>query len=179
MTEMIVLYRLTLNIKSKLSVLQMVAAALFIISSVPATSDAAECKYRYYSVSFDHQNYYNDQRIRALEMRIFDAYIYDLPKLPSSWVYEIGNNYAPHGRVAFMYATAKSDNHTIEYKDLENFLILRQPKNKPEEEKIYMRLIILYIGKKGGTGIDIEEADDDAFTVKRIDECLPEKPKKH
>lgn len=114
-----------------------------------------------------------------MDMWVSDAYIYDLPKLPPSWAYATSFNKAPDRLISFMSATAKSDNHTIEYKDLENFLILRQPKNKPEEDKIYMQLIILYIGKEGGTGIDIEEADDDAFTVKRIDECLPEKPKKH
>lgn len=113
-----------------------------------------------------------------MEMRVFDSQIYDLPKLPSSWVYEISNNYASDGIVAFMHAAAKSDNHTIKYKDLDNFLILRQPKNKHAEEKIYMRLIILYIDKEGGTFTNIFEADDNAFIVNRIDKCLPEKPKK-
>ncbi|MCG6553457.1 MAG: hypothetical protein L7F77_14135 [Candidatus Magnetominusculus sp. LBB02] len=170
---------MTLNIRNIVVVLLTVATALFIVIGAANGSVAADCKYRYYSVSLSHVDGYDDEKIRVMDMRIFDAYIYDLPKLPSSWVYEISNNYAPDGRVAFMYAAAKSDNHTIEYKDLENFLVLRQPNNKAEEEKIYMRLIILHIGKKGGTSIDIEEADDNAFTVKRIDKCLPEKPARH
>lgn len=172
-------YYMTLNIGNKLAVLLTVAVALVIVVSVTGASDAAGCEYRYYYVSMDKRENYKPERVRVIEMRVFDAYIYDLPKLPSSWVYDISNNYDPDGRVSFMHAAAKSDNHTIQYKDLENFVILRQPKNKPEEEKIYMRLIILYINEKGGTNINIAEADDDAFTVQRIDKCLPEKPIKH
>ncbi|MBF0556094.1 MAG: hypothetical protein HQK96_16335 [Nitrospirae bacterium] len=123
---------MTLNIKNKRSLL-LIAAALFIVVSVTGVGVTAECEYRYYYVSLDYGKDYNNERIRIMEMIVFDAYIYDLPNLPASWVYDIINHDDPDGLVSFMSAAAKSDNHTIGYKDLENIVILKQPKSKSDK----------------------------------------------
>lgn len=173
-----VLVFMKLNIRNKLAVLLALAAIVFI--AVSATDDlaAAECQYRYYYVSlaftdeFKKGKIYNKAKIRIMEMRVFDADIYDLPNLPSSWVYDISNN----GDVAFMSAAASSDNQTIKYGDLGNFVILRQPANKPEE-KLHIKLTILYM-MQNGIHIDISDTDYDSFTVQKIEKCLPEKPRR-
>ncbi len=170
---------MTLNIKNKRSLLLIAAVALFIVVSFTGVGVTAGCEYRYYYVSLDYGKDYNNERIRIMEMIVFDAYIYDLPNLPASWVYDIINYDDPDGLVSFMSAAAKSDNHTIEYKDLEDFVILRQPKNKSGKDDIHIKLTILEMMGKESTIIKHYDTDDKDFTVQKIDKCLPEKPKKH
>ncbi|MEO5361952.1 MAG: hypothetical protein H7843_16180 [Nitrospirota bacterium] len=167
-----------LNIKNILMILLIQASVLCV--NITDTCIAQECEYRYYYVSLDYYKGDADIGIRVMEMWVSDAYIYDLPKLPSSWVYNITTNAGdPERIVSYMSAAAKSDNHTIKYKDLENFLIIRQHKSRAEKEKITMSLIILYINEKGTTSRETVEPYDNGFTVKRIDKCLPEKPQRH
>lgn len=158
------------------------AMSLFVVTGFIDAASAVECKYRYYYVSMKFteedkkSNTYTSAAVRVMEMRVFNAYIYDL-NLPTSWAFDISNHHDPKDIVAFMAATAKSDNDTIKYKDLKYFVILRQPNNKPEEE-ISIKLTILNMTGKKGIGVDISNSDYDAFTVETINKCLPEKPRR-
>ncbi|MBF0458536.1 MAG: hypothetical protein HQK99_11665 [Nitrospirae bacterium] len=171
---------MTLNIRSKLAIfLTLSAMVIFIVFDATSAGVAAKCEYTYYYVSIRDRENYKTERVRGMRMVVYHAYIYDLPNLPLSWVYDIRNNDGHDRNYAIMSAVAKSDNHAIEYKDLENFLILRQPKNKSEKDNIHMRLAILNMTIKESTSLKYFDTDDDEFTVQRIDKCLPEKPKKH
>lgn len=173
------------NIRNKLLVFLTVTSSLFITINVSCAGDAAQCKYRYYYISqrfndeFKKSETYTTKSIRIMDIWVSEAYIYDPPILPSSWVYDITTLDRPDDIVSFMSAAAKSDKDTISYKDLENFLIIKQPANKPVKDKIYMKLIILSIGKEGGTFLDNAEVDYEEYTLQKIDKCLPEKSRRH
>lgn len=167
---------MTLIIRNKLTVSVVV---LFIVASISYGGFAAECGYTYYYVSKNNRENHKTERIRIIEMSVNDAYIYDLPSLPSSWVYDISNDEDSEGIESSMYAAAKSDNHTLGFKDLEDFVILRRPKNKLKKDVGRIWLTFIYITEKKGTSVRVYDTDDDEFTVQKTDKCLPEKPRRH
>ncbi|MEO5361915.1 MAG: hypothetical protein H7843_15980 [Nitrospirota bacterium] len=166
-----------LNNDDKLLILITVLSVTLLITVCAGV--AAECEYQYYYVSIKNRDNYKTRVVRIMDMIVFDAYIYDLPTLPSSWVYDLSNNQYSDGTISYLSAAAKSDKHTIKYQDLENFIILRQPKNKSEENKIHIKLTILDMTEKTSTIVKLFDTNEDDFTVQKIDKCLPEKPRRH
>ncbi|MEO5361615.1 MAG: hypothetical protein H7843_14420 [Nitrospirota bacterium] len=164
---------MTLTIRNKLTIS---AVVLCIVAGIPFVAFTDECGYTYYYVSKNNRENYKTERIRIIEMSVNDAYIYDLPSLPSSWVYDISNSEDSVGISSSMTAAAKSDNHTIKFKDLDNFIILGRPKSKDDRIRIW--LTIVYMTKKAGTSVRVYDTDDE-FTIQKIDKCLPEKPLRH
>ncbi len=168
---------MTLSISDSLAILMMVSAVMmFAITDV---AHAAKCEDTYYYASFFYRNDYKTQRVRAFDMTVFDAYIYDFPKLPSSWVYVIDSN--SDRRITHVTATAKSDKHTIRVKDLNKFVILRQPEDL-SGEKISIIFNVIYMKKEGGIGTETGMLDNLNYPdldVEKINKCLPKKPLKH
>ncbi|KWT91013.1 hypothetical protein [Candidatus Magnetominusculus xianensis] len=162
---------MTLIIRNKLAVS---AVVILLVAGITCTGFADECEYTYYYISKANRKNYETERVRIIEMSVNDAYIYDLPSLPSSWVYDISNSEDSVGISSSMTATSKSDNHTIKFKDLENFVILRRPKSKDGRIRIW--LTIVYMTKRSGTSVMVYYSDDNEVTVQKIDKCLPEIP---
>lgn len=159
-----------LNIRYRLAVLLMIS----VVMPFAITYAAAECDDTYYYVSFDYKYYFTTQKVRAFDLTVFRAYIYDLPKLPPSWVCISDSD----GDITHMTAAAKSDKHAIGFKDLEKFVILRQPKDM-SAEKISIILSFIYMKKDGGIGTHDAMLDNlNAFDldVEKINKCLPKKP---
>ncbi|MBF0458084.1 MAG: hypothetical protein HQK99_09335 [Nitrospirae bacterium] len=145
-----------------------------------AADVAAECEDIYYYALFGDSHSYPTRRLRAFEISVSFAYIYELPQFPSSWVYVFDNN---DGDITTVTAAAKSDKDAISFKDLEKFAILRQPKDM-SKYNIHIEFSAIYIDKEGGSGIDASILDSlsihvSPFHVKKIDKCLPLKPRRH
>ncbi|MCG6551221.1 MAG: hypothetical protein L7F77_02745 [Candidatus Magnetominusculus sp. LBB02] len=153
----------------------MSAVMLFAVNGV-----ASECKDNYYYVLYNYDPHYKTDRVRAFELTIHYAYIYGKPFLPSSWVYDITDCDGSCGVQSIMTAAAKSDKDTIRDEDLKKIAIIRQPKNK-SEDKIRVNMRAIYMGKKGGIGIGFPalNIDMEDFTLKKINKCLPKKPRRH
>ncbi|MCG6552454.1 MAG: hypothetical protein L7F77_09010 [Candidatus Magnetominusculus sp. LBB02] len=155
---------------------------LLIVSAVmlaAVTDVAAKCEDTYYYASFHYRLYHKTYRVRAFDMTVDNAYIYDFPKLPSSWIYVFDSD--SDRDTTHVTATAKSDKHTIRAKDLEKFVIFRQPKDIAGE-KISIIFNVIYMKKEGGIGTDIGMLDnfnDPDFDVEKINKCLPKKPRRH
>ncbi|MEO5361694.1 MAG: hypothetical protein H7843_14825 [Nitrospirota bacterium] len=160
-------------IRNRLAVLMTVLVLLlFSVADI-----AAECKYTYYYASLDYASNYPTRRLRAFDMRVSGADIYDLPKLPSSWVYIIDDNDEYATKVT---AVARSDKDGIRFKDIANFIILKQSKDLSEDD-IYIRFNFVYMTEKGDSGaksaalIRFEAFD---LEVEKINKCLPKKPRR-
>ncbi|KWT92865.1 hypothetical protein [Candidatus Magnetominusculus xianensis] len=162
-----------LNIRNRLAVfLTLSALLLFSVADL-----SAECEYTYYYASLDYASNYPTRRLRAFDMRVSGADIYDLPKLLSSWVYIIDNKDEYATRVT---AVAKSDKDAIRFKDIANFIILKQYKDLSEDD-IYIRFNFVYMTEKGVSGAKSAaliryEASD--LTIEKINKCLPKKPRR-
>ncbi|MEO5359807.1 MAG: hypothetical protein H7843_05095 [Nitrospirota bacterium] len=162
------------KIRNRLAVLLTVPVVLLFATAAVA----AECEYTYYYASLDDASRHPTQRLRAFEMSVSDAYIYDLPKLPSSWIYIIDKK---DGYITDMTAVAKSDKDAIRFKDIENFIILKQSKDLSEDD-IYIRFNFVYMTEKGVSGAKsaaLIRFDAFDFTLKKINKCLPKKPRRH
>ncbi|MBF0459351.1 MAG: hypothetical protein HQK99_15785 [Nitrospirae bacterium] len=164
---------MTLRIRNKLAILLTVSAVMLFA----VAAHAAECEDTYYYASFDYEYYFTTQRVIAFDLTVFDAYIYDLPKLPSSWVRVIDSE----RDITHLTAAAKSDKHAIGFKDLKKFIILKQP-NDMSGKKIAIIFSFIYMKKEGGIGtLDAMLDNLNAFdlTVEKINKCLPKKPRRH
>ncbi|KWT92680.1 hypothetical protein [Candidatus Magnetominusculus xianensis] len=163
-----------LNIRNRLAVLLIVSAVMLFANAAVA----AECKDTYYYASYGYSPHYLTRRIRAFDLSVSNAYIYDLPKLPSSWVYVLDINEVD---VTNITAAAKSDKHAIRYKDFEKFIILRQPKYM-SGKNIMIGFSLIYMKKEGGIDTEVDVLDPihySAITLEKIDKCLPKKPLRH
>ncbi|MBF0556097.1 MAG: hypothetical protein HQK96_16350 [Nitrospirae bacterium] len=159
-----------MTITNRLAILLTASAVmLFVVNGV-----ASECKDTYYYVLFNNQPPYEKDRVRAFELTIRYAYIYDKPFLPLSWVYDITNYDNSWGVASVMTAAAKSDKDMIKYKDFKKLVIIRQPKNKSDDE-IRVKMSVIYMKKEGGIGIEFATLNIDMgdFTLKKINKCLP------
>ncbi|MBF0458784.1 MAG: hypothetical protein HQK99_12920 [Nitrospirae bacterium] len=142
---------------------------------------ASECEDTYYYVLYNYDPHYATGRVRAFELSVRYAYIYGKPFLPSSWAYDITNYNSSCGVASVMTAAAKSDKQTIRDGDLKKIIIIRQPKNK-SADKIRVAMSAIYMKKKGGIGIGfatLDNIDNEDFTLKKINKCLPKKPRRH
>ncbi|MEO5360173.1 MAG: hypothetical protein H7843_06950 [Nitrospirota bacterium] len=171
---------MTLNIRNRIAGLLIVLAVmLFVVTDVAI---AAKCEDSYYYASYNYnEKHYKTVKFLAFDMYVFDAQIYDIPKMPSSWVYVIDNNSYYDRGITHITAAAKSDKHTIGFKDLQNFVILRQPKDISEEE-ITIIFNFIYVKKEGGIGTNsamLDRLDNHQLTVEKIDKCLPKKLRRH
>ncbi|MEO5359742.1 MAG: hypothetical protein H7843_04770 [Nitrospirota bacterium] len=165
-----------LNIGIRTAVL-LIVSVMMLFANADVTV-AAECKDTYYYASYGYSPHYLTRRIRAFDLSVSNAYIYDLPKLPSSWVYVLDINEVD---VTNITATAKSDKHAIRYKDFEKFIILRQPKYM-SGKNIMIGFSLIYMKKEGGIDIEVDVLDPihySAITLEKIDKCLPKKPLRH
>lgn len=162
------------NIRNILAVMLTVSALLlFAVAAI-----AAECEYTYYYVSLDDARYYPTRRLRAFDMHVSGADIYDLPKLPSSWVYIIDKK---DGYITYMTAVAKTDKDAIRFKDIGNFIIISQS-NDLSEEDISISVSFVYMTNNGdsGTTCAVYEHFIDAtdLNIEKINKCLPKKPRR-
>ncbi|MCG6551598.1 MAG: hypothetical protein L7F77_04670 [Candidatus Magnetominusculus sp. LBB02] len=167
-----------INLMSRLAVLLAVLALM--IFTAADVSVAAKCEDTYYYALFGDSHYFATRRLRAFEISVSFAYIYDLPNFPSSWEYIYDNN---DGDITTVTAAAKSDDDAISYKDLEKFAILRQPKDM-SGYKIMIQFIAIYIDKEGisrthASVLDSLSIHTSPFDVKKIDKCFPKKPRRH
>ncbi|WP_420264693.1 hypothetical protein [Candidatus Magnetominusculus dajiuhuensis] len=163
-----------MTITNRLAILLTVSAVtLFAVNGI-----ATECKDTYYYVFYNHGQHYKTDRVRAFELTIRYAYIYDKPFLPSSWVYDITDYDNSWGVASVMTAAAKSDKDIIKYKDFKKLVIIRQPKNK-SDDKIRVNMRAIYMKKEGGIGIGfpVLNIDNEDFTLKKINKCLT--PQRH
>ncbi|MBF0457441.1 MAG: hypothetical protein HQK99_06060 [Nitrospirae bacterium] len=170
---------MTLSIRNRPAALLIVSAVmLFVVTDVAV---AVKCENTYYYASFSYsKKYYKTKKIRAFDISVSYAYIYDLPKLPSSWVYVIDNDSGSDRDITHITAMAKSDKHSIRVKDLNKFVILRQPKDK-SEYNILIGLNLIYLKKEGGSGTTAASLDTfhNDLTIEKINKCLPIKPLRH
>ncbi|MEO5359748.1 MAG: hypothetical protein H7843_04800 [Nitrospirota bacterium] len=159
---------MTLIIDNKLVIL-----VTLLVVTVTGVAVAADCEYIYFYASIKNRENYKTEQVRGMIMTVYNASIYDLPNLPSSWVYKITKTKYYDRMISHLSAVAKSDKHIIKYRDLENFVILRQPKT----DKIHIKLTVLEMTEKTTTRVKAFETED--FTVQMIDKCLPKKQRRH
>ncbi|MEO5359745.1 MAG: hypothetical protein H7843_04785 [Nitrospirota bacterium] len=170
---------MTLSISNTFAILMMLLAV--ILFAVTDVAHAAKCEDTYYYVSLVYDSNFKSKRVRAIRFSVNNAYIYDLPFLPSSWVYDSYSCETSCGPKSAMTAAAKSDKHPITYKDFKRFVIIRQPKNK-SDNKILIGMSVIYMKKEGGIGTYItklDNLDNEGFTLEKINKCLPKKPRRH
>lgn len=168
-----------INLLNRLAVLLAVLALM--IFAADDVTVAAECEDTYYYALFGGRGSFPTERLRAFDMSVDSAYIYDLPNFPSSWVFIFDNS--SDGGVIGVTAAAKSDKYAINFNDLEKFAILRQPKDM-SGENIRMSFSAIYMDEKGGSGTMTSILEPMSryvcyFDVEKIDKCLPKKPRIH
>ncbi|MBF0457444.1 MAG: hypothetical protein HQK99_06075 [Nitrospirae bacterium] len=167
--------KLIINLQNRLAVLLTISGVLLFA----AADVAAVCEDTYYYASFNDARYYPTQRIRAFDLSVLDAYIYDLPKLPSSWVYIFDKDDLC---ITGVTAAAKSDKYAISFKDLKKFIILSQPKDLSGKEP-YISFSLAYMKKEGGTGTKValleRFIDVYDFKIVKIDKCILKKQRLH
>lgn len=167
------------NIRNRRAILLIVSAVmLFVVTDI---TFAVECEDTYYYVLLRYDQNYKNKRVRAFQLSIRHAYIYDNLFLPSSWVYDITDCEGSCGEYSIMTASAKSDKYSIGYEDINKLVIIRQPINK-SADKISVGMTVIYMKKEGGIGMSfaaLDNVDNEDFTLTKINKCLPIKQQRH